>query len=111
MKLLRFDLETSRVIDRYNSSGFHLTRIARLFDGTVGNYTYLTANGVPVYHQATIPQLFLIVQGEGGVRGESLERTTITTGHAAHWQKGEGDESGIEAGMTAIHIEAMNFDF
>jgi hypothetical protein len=110
MKLLRFDLEVARGIDRYNSAGFHLAKIAHLFDESVIQCAYLTANGVIGYHQATIPQLFLVVRGAGWVRGETLDRTSIETGQAAYWEKGEWHESGTEAGMTAIIIEAMNFD-
>lgn len=111
MKLLRFDLEAGRVIDRYNSSGFTIAKIAHLLDEAVINCAYLTANGVIGYHQATIPQLFLVVQGEGWVRGESPERTSIKAGQAAYWEKGEWHESGTEVGMTAIIIEAMKIDF
>ncbi len=110
MKIYRFDPGVGKGIDRYNSSRFIISRIAHLLDDAVINCAYLDANGVIGYHQANIPQLFLVVQGEGWVRGESLERTLIKTGHAAYWEKGEWHESGTQTGMTAIIIEGINFD-
>jgi hypothetical protein len=57
-----------------------------------------------------VPQLFLVVQGEGWVRGQAPERTRIQAGQGAYWEEGEGDEAGTETGMTAIIIEAAHFD-
>ena len=111
MKIFRFDPEVGKSIDAYNSSGFVISRIAHLFDEAVLNCAYLEANGVIGYHQAVIPQLFLVVQGEGWVRGESPERTSIQAGQAAYWEKGEWHESGTEMGMMAIIIEGVNIDF
>lgn len=111
MKLLRFDWGVAKTIHRYDSSGFTIARIAHLFDEAVVHCAYLTANGVIGYHQATTSQLFLVVQGEGWVRSESPDKISIKAGQAVYWEKGEGHESGTEAGMTAIIIEATSFDF
>jgi len=54
--------------------------------------------------------LFLVVQGEGWVSGESDKRVFIKTGEAAYWEKGEWHESGTESGITAIIIESVKFD-
>ena len=110
MKLYRFDREIGKSIEAYNSSGFIIARIAHLFDNAIVNFAYLEVHGVIGYHQATIPQLFLVVQGEGWVRGESDKRVFIKTGEAAYWEKGEWHESGTETGMTAIIIESVKFD-
>ena len=110
MKIFRFDPDVGRSIGSYNSSGLSITKIAHLFDQTVVNCAYLNANGVIGYHQAALPQLFLVVQGEGWVRGEIPDKTSIKAGQAAYWEKEEWHESGTEMGMTAIIIEAVNFD-
>jgi quercetin dioxygenase-like cupin family protein len=110
MKIFRFDSGIGKKVDLYNSSGFTISRVAHLFDEAVVNCAYLDANGVIGHHQATIPQLFLVVQGQGWVRGESLERILIETGQAAYWEKGEWHESGTETGLTAVIIEGVNFD-
>ena len=111
MKLFRFDPEVGKSIDAYGSSGFVISRIVRLFDEAVVNCAYLEANGVIGFHQAVIPQLFLVMQGEGWVRSSSPERTTIQAGQAVYWGKGEWHESGTEMGMIAIIIEGVNIDF
>jgi len=110
MKIFRFDAEVGKGVDLYESSGFTISRVTHLFDEAVVNCAYLAASGVIGYHRATVPQLFLVVQGEGWVRGESSERTFIKAGQAAYWEKGEWHESGTDQGMTAIIIEGVNLD-
>lgn len=110
MKLFRFDPGVGKSIDAYGSVGFVIARIAHLFDEAVVNCAYLEANGVIGYHQATVPQLFLVVNGEGWVRGETLERGPVEAGQAAYWEKGEWHESGTETGMTAIIVEGVKID-
>lgn len=110
MKMFRFDSEVGKNIDRYHSSGFTISRVVHLSDESVVHCAYLDANGVIGYHQATIPQLFMAVQGGGWVRGESPEKTLIKTGQAVYWEKGEWHASGTETGMTAIIIEGASFD-
>jgi len=110
MKIFRFDSQVGKNIDRYNSSGFVIARVLHLFDEAAVNCAYLSSGGVIGSHQATIPQLFLVVQGEGWVRGESPHKTSIKAGQAAFWEKEEWHESGTETGMVAVIIEGVNFD-
>jgi hypothetical protein len=110
MKIFRFDFQVGKNIDRYNSSGFVLARVLHLFDEAAVNCAYLSSGGLIGYHQTTIPQLFLIVQGKGWVRGESSPKTSIKAGQAAFWEKEEWHESGTETGMMAVIIEGVNFD-
>ena len=63
------------------------------------------SNGVIGYHQASFPQLFLVVEGKGWVRGEVEDRIPIERGEAAYWEAGEWHESGSVTGMSAIVIE------
>ena len=110
MRIFRFDHEAGKSIDRYNSSGFTISNVVHLVGEAVVNCAYLEVNGVIGYHQAAVPQLFLVVQGEGWVRGEAPERNPIKAGQAAYWEKGEWHESGTETGMTAIIIEGEKID-
>jgi quercetin dioxygenase-like cupin family protein len=110
MKIFRFDPEAGKRIGHFNSSGFILSRVVELFDEAVVSCAYLGTGGRIGYHQATIPQLFLVVKGEGWVRSETSEKTSIKAGQAAYWEKGEWHESGTETGMTTIIIEGVNFD-
>jgi len=110
MKLFRFDPEVARTIDQYASSGFALSRVAHLSGEAAVHCAYLAPKGLIGYHQATVPQLFLVLQGEGWVRGESSGRTLIEAGQAAFWQKDEWHESGTDTGMTVIMIEGVDID-
>ncbi|HAV75826.1 MAG TPA: cupin [Anaerolineae bacterium] len=111
MKFYRFDPEVGKSVDAYNSTGVLISRIAHLFEEAVVNCAYLEATGKIGYHQATIQQLFLVVQGEGWVRGESSNSLhSIKMGQAVYWEKGEWHESGTETGMTVIILEAIKVD-
>lgn len=71
---------------------------------------YLEREGVVGYHYATVPQLFLVMQGEGWVRGEGNEKIRIAKGEAAFWEGGEGHETTTDTGLTAIVIESEELD-
>lgn len=110
MRLFRFDAGAGETIDLFGSSGFVISRVVRMFEGALVNCAYLSPHGVIGFHQTTTDQLFLVVQGDGWVRGEAPERTAIQTGQAACWVKDEWHESGTETGMTAILLEGAKFD-
>jgi len=110
MKLYRFDREVGEPIDRFESSGFVISKIVRVVDEAIINCAYLSPNGVIGFHQTTTDQLFVVVQGEGWVRGVEPERTSIKAGQIAYWQKDEWHESGTDTGLTAILIEGDRLD-
>lgn len=110
MKIYRFDSDVGRRIDRYESSRFVISKIVHLVDEAVVNCAHLDSGGVIGYHQTMLRQLFLVVQGQGWVRGESARRIPIQAGQASYWEKGEWHESGTETGMTVIIIEGSKFD-
>jgi quercetin dioxygenase-like cupin family protein len=110
MKLFRFDPEVGTSIHRYNSSGFTISNVMHLPDDAVIRCAYLDPSGIIGDHQATVPQLFLVVQGEGWVRGKTSDQTRIKAGQAAYWEKDEWHESGTETGMTAMIIEGLNIN-
>ncbi len=111
MNIFRFGPEVGKRVDQYKSSSFIISNVVHLPEEAFVHCAYLGTNGLIGYHQATIPQLFLVVQGEGWVRGKSPDRTPIQAGQAAYWEKGEWHEAGTaEIGMTAIIIEGANLD-
>jgi quercetin dioxygenase-like cupin family protein len=57
-------------------------------------------------HPATMPQLFLVIEGAGWVRVEGDEKVSVSKGTAVFWEAGEQHESGTETGMVAIVIES-----
>jgi quercetin dioxygenase-like cupin family protein len=109
MRIYRFDAEVGRLIDLYGSK-FVQSRIVHTTQPAHVSCMHLGPGGLVGYHPATVPQLFLVVQGEGWVRGEAPERRAITAGQAAFWEAGEWHESGTDMGMIAIVIEGEGLD-
>jgi quercetin dioxygenase-like cupin family protein len=109
VRIFRFDAEVGRPIDQYGSDFIH-SLIVRTTGQAHISCMHLGPGGLVGYHQATVPQLFLVVQGEGWVRGEGPERRSITAGQAAFWEGGEWHEAGADTGMMAIVIEGEALD-
>ena len=67
----------------------------------------LAPGGSVGYHQATVAQVFAVVEGRGWtVSGEERRRDPITAGEAVVWDEGEWHEVGTEEGLVAIVVEA-----
>lgn len=106
MKLFRFTPEVGRKVALFNSVNVTHTLIAQLAADARISCMYVGPQGRVGYHQAVTPQWFLIVEGEGWVRGEpAAESLPIRQGQAAFWEKGEWHAAGTETGLTAIVIE------
>ncbi|MGF9824044.1 cupin domain-containing protein [Brevibacillus agri] len=110
MKRFRFDRQAGKEIERFDSVSAVFSRIVRTDEPVSIGCIHLQAGGVVGYHPAVCPQLFLVVSGEGWVRGEDDQRIPIQAGQAAFLETGEGHESGTESGMTAIVIEGERLD-
>ncbi len=108
MDIFRFDSDVGKSITQYGSSNVVLSRVLHLTTEAHVRCFHLGVGGVVGYHQATLPQLFLVVNGTGWVRGESNKRLAISVGQAAFWAKGEWHESGTADGMMAMIIEGEN---
>lgn len=110
MQLFRFDPDVGRNIEVYGSRQATLSPIGQL-DGKITVVCfYLQAGGVIGYHRAAMSQLFLVVQGEGQVRGAEEQSVTIQAGQAAFWQAGEGHETTTENGLVAIVMEGEGLE-
>jgi quercetin dioxygenase-like cupin family protein len=70
----------------------------------------IAAGGVVARHPAVVPQLFVVVSGSGWVSGADGEREPIEAAGAVLWEQGEEHESGSDAGMTALVVEAESLD-
>jgi len=110
MKIFRFDPEVGREIEQFGSVKAIISKIVHLDDEAVINAVYIRPNGKIGYHRAAAPQLFLLVEGQGWVRGDSDEKHAIRGGQAVFWEKDEWHESGTETGLTAVIIEAVTID-
>lgn len=89
MKIFRFDQQVGHKIHHFNSN-FIMSRIAKIESETVIGCMHLEEKGVIGYHEAVVPQLLLIVNGEGRVSGTNQTKVEIRAGDAVFWEKGRG---------------------
>jgi quercetin dioxygenase-like cupin family protein len=105
MEFYRFDKEIGRRITKFNSD-FIMSRIIQTEKVTHIGCMHLEANGIIGYHQAVVPQILLIMAGEGYVKGEKDEYYKVEVGDAVFWDKDEWHETKTSNGLTAIVIES-----
>lgn len=60
-------------------------------------------------HDATVGQLFCVVEGSGWVSGGDGVRVDIVSHQGAYWFAGERHATGTESGLTAIVLEGDEF--
>ena len=48
---------------------------------------HLEENGIIGFHQAVVPQILLIINGEGWVRGKEATKFFVKAGDAVFWEK------------------------
>lgn len=106
MKIYTCSKEQGKKVEKYQS---HLATYVKMIQtneaATIG-YMYIEGEGTVGYHEAPIPQLFIVVEGEGWVTGENQKRIPIKRGEAVLWEKGEWHTSGSETGMAVIVIQS-----
>ncbi|MHB1954264.1 cupin domain-containing protein [Alicyclobacillus sp. ALC3] len=105
MKIFRFDTEVGHQLTAFGSHDVVLSRILRTTDRVQIGCIRVQPDGVIALHKAVGPQLMLVVQGEGWVRGREDSRTPVHAGQAVYWKDGEWHETGSESGLTAIVVE------
>ncbi|MGN7410872.1 cupin [Sporosarcina sp. SAFN-010] len=108
MEIYQFKKEMGKKVTQF-SSDFILTRIALTQKANIG-CMHLEENGVIGFHQAVVPQLLLIVNGGGFVRGESNEFVKVQSGEAVFWEKDEWHETKTDTGLTALVIQSEKLD-
>jgi quercetin dioxygenase-like cupin family protein len=105
MEFYKFKKDSGIKISKFNSD-FIMSRIIQTDRVTNIGCMYLEENGIIGYHQAVVPQLLLILSGEGYVRGKKEEYFKVQIGDAVFWKKDEWHETKTDTGLTAIVIES-----
>ncbi|KHF39350.1 cupin [Halalkalibacter okhensis] len=105
MEIYQFNKETGKKISKFNSN-FIMSRIIQTENPTHIGCMYLEENGIIGYHQAVVPQLLFILNGEGFVCGDKKEYVKVQFGDAVFWKKDEWHETKTDTGLTAIVIES-----
>lgn len=104
LEFFRFDKEIGKKVTQFDSN-FIMSRIIKTENTVQIGCMHLEADGIIGFHKAVVPQLLLIVAGEGAVRSDGKPKTTVKAGDAVFWEKGEGHETSTKSGLTAIVIE------
>jgi quercetin dioxygenase-like cupin family protein len=105
MEFFKFSEDSGKKISKFNSD-FVMSRIIQTEKPTHVGCMYLEENGVIGYHQAVVPQLLLVMNGEGYVRGDKEDYIKVQSGDAVFWEKDEWHETKTDTGLTAIVIES-----
>jgi quercetin dioxygenase-like cupin family protein len=66
----------------------------------------LGPDGLLGLHPASVPQLFVVIEGSGWVRTEHGEDEPVVAGTVVHWDAGESHETRTEQGLVALVVEA-----
>lgn len=105
MKFYQLSKENGKNIKQFKSN-FIMSRIINTETAASIGCMYLEENGVIGFHQAVVPQLLLILEGEGYVRNEQEQYFQVQPGDAVFWEEGEWHETKTDKGLTGIVIES-----
>ena len=106
MQLLKFTKDEAKPVLNYDSISTAYNKIIKTETSTNFGFMYVEANGLIGRHEAPVPQLFIVIEGEGWVQGESEEKIKLQKGEAVFWEKGESHVCGSQKGLTAIVIQS-----
>lgn len=109
MEFYTFNKESGKQINNFNSD-FIMSRIIQTDKATNIGCMHLDKNGIVGYHQAVVPQLLLILSGEGTVRNDQEKYVKVQAGDAVFWEKDEWHETKTTEGLTAIVIESIELN-
>ncbi|MFD8071871.1 cupin domain-containing protein [Streptomyces sp. NPDC059718] len=109
MKVFRFE-RGEWAVTGHGSTGLHATRLAT-GEGPL-HLTCLSVEpgGVIGTHPAPVPQMFLVIAGEGWIAGPDGNRVRIAAGQGVRWEQGEDHTSGTDVGFTALAIEGASIE-
>ncbi|WP_339280080.1 cupin domain-containing protein [Lysinibacillus sp. FSL P2-0066] len=106
MQIIQFTQDLANPIHQYKSVDTFYRKITKTEMPTTIGFIYIEPGGVVGMHDAPVPQLFIVINGEGWISGVDAEKITLKTGQGVLWQQGQAHESGSITGLTALVIQA-----
>ena len=106
MEIIDFGKAKAKEITNFHSLKAFYTKITKSEAPITIGFIHIEQGGVVGYHLAPVPQLFIVVEGEGWVEGENQKRVNVRSGEGVLWNKGEGHTSGSDSGLTALVLES-----
>jgi quercetin dioxygenase-like cupin family protein len=110
MQIIRLDALAFHQITQFDSAKLSAAPLVKSSDPAQIIVMTLDRDGQIGFHQATVPQLFVVVRGAGWVCGESRERSAIAAGEAALWNAGEWHAAGTPESLLALVIESPSLE-
>jgi quercetin dioxygenase-like cupin family protein len=110
MQVFKFGKESGQAVTNYNSVSAFYSKIMKSVGSTNIGLMHLENGGELGYHAAPVPQLFILVEGEGWVEGEGKKKVMLKSGEGVFWKKGEGHASGSNTGFTALVLQSENLE-
>ncbi len=105
MKIIRLDEIKGKKITQYDSNVI-MRKVLMTKEPSHVGIVQLEEGGIIGYHDATVPQLLLIIEGGGWVRTSLEGKVKVTAGDVVFWEKGEGHETSTTRGLKAIVVES-----
>jgi len=109
MEFYKFSKDSGKRISKFNSN-FIMSRVIQTDKATNIGCMHLEKNGIVGYHQAVVPQLLIVITGEGYVRNDKEQYFKVQSGDAVFWEKDEWHETKSDKGLTAIVIESVELN-
>ena len=109
MKFYHFATNKGDHITHFQSN-FFINKVLRLNTESQIVLMTLEEEGIIGYHQAVVPQLLVVLEGEGYVRGNSNDYTLLKKGEAVLWEKDEWHETKTKTGLIALVIESKEIN-
>ncbi|MEK3995401.1 cupin [Psychrobacillus sp. FSL K6-2365] len=109
MEFYNFSKDSGKKVSGFDSN-FIMSRVIQTDNVTNIGCMHLDENGIVGYHQAVVPQLLVVITGEGYVRNDREEYFRVQSGDAVFWEKDEWHETKSDNGLTAIVIESAELN-
>ncbi len=107
-KVMSLNKLIGKPISNYNSVSANYTKLMRTEEPVTIGIIHVEPGGIIGYHDAPVAQAFIVMEGEGWIKGADGNRQMLNTGEGVLWDKGEGHESGSEQGMTVLVLQGEN---
>lgn len=109
MKIFRTADVNGKEISQYNSNML-MRKILMTDAPTHIAIIELGVDGIVGYHEAAVPQLLIVLDGEGKVRTGNESGINVKAGDIVFWDKGEEHETESAEGMTALVVESQGLE-
>lgn len=77
MQIFKFSKEEGHKISNFNSDSAFYSKLMKTEEPTNIGFIHIDKGGIVGYHKAPVPQIFIVVEGEGWVSGDDHKKITL----------------------------------